>query len=99
MPEQPNLEQDPITTKSYAAYYLIATVILMGLMDLALLGVTLAALAGAVVVIGVIVPRINRAARRAQESVGIMGAALERMLLAHPEQWIWMHRRWKIKPA
>jgi len=26
-------------------------------------------------------------------------AALERMLLAHPEQWIWMHRRWKIKPA
>src|ERR1700688_2697334 len=29
VPEQPNLEQDPITTKSYAAYYLIATVILM----------------------------------------------------------------------
>ena len=21
--------------------------------------------------------------------------ALERMLLRHPEQWIWMHRRWK----
>ena len=29
MPEQPNPEQDPITTKSYAAYYLIAMVILM----------------------------------------------------------------------
>ena len=29
MPEQSNPEQDPITTKSYAAYYLIATVILM----------------------------------------------------------------------
>src|SRR5712672_724830 len=29
VPEQPNPEQDPITTKSYAAYYLIATVILM----------------------------------------------------------------------
>jgi cytochrome c2 len=29
VPEQPNLEQDPITSKSYAAYYLIATVILM----------------------------------------------------------------------
>jgi ABC-type multidrug transport system fused ATPase/permease subunit len=58
---------------------LVATVILMGLMDLALLGVTLAALSVAVVVIGVIVPRINRAARRAQESVGVMGAALERM--------------------
>jgi KDO2-lipid IV(A) lauroyltransferase len=22
--------------------------------------------------------------------------ALERILLRHPEQWIWMHRRWKI---
>jgi ABC-type multidrug transport system fused ATPase/permease subunit len=62
-----------------AVLALVATVVLMGLMDLALLGVTLAALAVAVVVIGVIVPRINRAARRAQESVGIMGAALERM--------------------
>jgi ABC-type multidrug transport system fused ATPase/permease subunit len=62
-----------------AVLALVATVILMGLMDLALLGVTLAALSVAVVVIGVIVPRINRAARRAQESVGVMGAALERM--------------------
>jgi phosphopantetheine--protein transferase-like protein len=26
-------------------------------------------------------------------------AALERMLLRHPEQWIWMHRRWKIGPS
>jgi KDO2-lipid IV(A) lauroyltransferase len=23
--------------------------------------------------------------------------ALERMVLAHPEQWIWMHKRWKLK--
>ncbi|MGB8985423.1 MAG: hypothetical protein WCC37_02215, partial [Candidatus Sulfotelmatobacter sp.] len=29
MPEKPNPEQDPITSKSYAAYYLIATLILM----------------------------------------------------------------------
>ena len=29
MPEQPNPEQDPITSKSYAAHYLIAIVILM----------------------------------------------------------------------
>jgi KDO2-lipid IV(A) lauroyltransferase len=26
-------------------------------------------------------------------------AALERMLLRHPEQWIWMHRRWKVRAA
>jgi KDO2-lipid IV(A) lauroyltransferase len=26
-------------------------------------------------------------------------AALERMLLRHPEQWIWMHRRWKLNGA
>jgi KDO2-lipid IV(A) lauroyltransferase len=26
-------------------------------------------------------------------------AALERMLLRHPEQWIWMHRRWKVAEA
>jgi KDO2-lipid IV(A) lauroyltransferase len=25
-------------------------------------------------------------------------AALERILLRHPEQWIWMHRRWKLTP-
>jgi KDO2-lipid IV(A) lauroyltransferase len=23
-------------------------------------------------------------------------AALGRILLRHPEQWIWMHRRWKL---
>ncbi len=58
---------------------LAATVVMMGLMDLTLLGVTLLALSLAVVVIGLVVPRINRAARRAQESIGVMGAALERM--------------------
>jgi ABC-type multidrug transport system fused ATPase/permease subunit len=58
---------------------LLATVVLMGVMDAVLLGVTLLALAVAGVVIGVVVPRINRASRRAQESVGVMGAALERM--------------------
>lgn len=25
--------------------------------------------------------------------------ALERIILAHPEQWNWMHRRWKLKPS
>jgi ABC-type multidrug transport system fused ATPase/permease subunit len=58
---------------------LVATIAMMALMDLVLLGVTLVALVLAGVVIGLVVPRINRAALRAQESVGVMGAALERM--------------------
>jgi ABC-type multidrug transport system fused ATPase/permease subunit len=58
---------------------LTATIVMMGLLDLVLLAVTLAALCVAAVVIGLLVPQINRAARRAQESVGVMGAALERM--------------------
>ena len=57
----------------------LATIVMMALLDPVLLGVTLAALALAGAVIGQVVPRINRAARRAQEQVGVMGAALERM--------------------
>lgn len=58
---------------------LTATVILMGVVDLVLLGVTAGVLAIAGTVVGVLVPRIHRAGRAAQESVGVMGAALERM--------------------
>ncbi|MGW2832826.1 ABC transporter ATP-binding protein [Streptomyces sp. NPDC001286] len=59
---------------------LVATVVMMGLVDPVLLGVTLAVIAGAGTVLGVIVPRINRASRRAQDAVGVMGASLERIL-------------------
>jgi len=59
---------------------LVATLVLMGLMDLVLLGVTIGVFSVTAVVIGVVVPRIGRAARQAQNSVGVMGAALERML-------------------
>jgi ATP-binding cassette subfamily C protein len=59
---------------------LMATLVLMGLMDVVLLGVTMGVFSLAALVIGVVVPRIGRAARRAQDSVGMMGAALERML-------------------
>ena len=36
---------------------------------------------------------VGEAIRRNTQSYN---AALERMLLRHPEQWIWMHRRWKL---
>jgi len=59
---------------------LVATLVLMGLMDLVLLGVTVGVFSLTALVIGIVVPRIGRAARQAQNSVGVMGAALERML-------------------
>ncbi|MEU4659970.1 ABC transporter ATP-binding protein [Streptomyces sp. NPDC023723] len=59
---------------------LLATVAMMGLVDAVLLGVTLAVIVGAGVVIGLIAPRINRASKQAQQAVGLMGAALERVL-------------------
>ncbi|MFJ5303005.1 ABC transporter ATP-binding protein [Streptomyces sp. NPDC088350] len=59
---------------------LVATVVMMGLVDPVLLGVTLAVIVGAGTVLSVIVPRINRASRQAQDAVGVMGASLERIL-------------------
>lgn len=59
---------------------LVATVVMMGFVDPVLLGVTLAVILVAGTVLGVIVPRINRASRQAQDAVGVMGAALERIL-------------------
>ncbi|MDQ2755134.1 MAG: ABC transporter ATP-binding protein/permease [Actinomycetota bacterium] len=56
-----------------------ATLVLMAVLDLVMLAVTVAAVALAVVVVGLVVPRINRASRHAQDSVGAMGAALERV--------------------
>ncbi len=59
---------------------LVATLVLMSLMDIVLFGVTLGVFSLAAVIIGLVVPKIGRAARQAQDSVGVMGAALERML-------------------
>ncbi|MEV8554055.1 ABC transporter ATP-binding protein [Streptomyces glaucescens] len=59
---------------------LVATVVMMALVDPVLLGVTMAVVFGAGTVLGVIVPRINRASRQAQDAVGAMGASLERVL-------------------
>ncbi|MGW7365158.1 ABC transporter ATP-binding protein [Streptomyces sp. NPDC054841] len=59
---------------------LVATLVMMGLVDPVLLAVTLGVVLGAGTVIGVIVPRINKASRQAQDAVGAMGASLERIL-------------------
>lgn len=59
---------------------LVATLVMMGLVDPVLLAVTLGVVLGAGIVIGVIVPRINKASRQAQDAVGAMGASLERVL-------------------
>ena len=59
---------------------LVATLAMMGFVDPVLTAVTLGVVLGAGTVIGVIVPRINRASRRAQDAVGVMGASLERTL-------------------
>ncbi|RKN07895.1 ABC transporter ATP-binding protein [Streptomyces radicis] len=59
---------------------LVATLVMMALVDAVLLLVTLGVIVVTGVVIGLIVPVINRASKRAQDSVGEMGAALERVL-------------------
>ncbi|WUT87785.1 ABC transporter ATP-binding protein/permease [Streptomyces melanogenes] len=58
----------------------VATVVMMGLLDAVLLGVTLAVIAFVGVVVAVVSPHIGRATRHTQESVGRIGAALERAL-------------------
>jgi ATP-binding cassette subfamily C protein len=59
---------------------LLATVTLMGVLDTVLLGVTLGVLAATGTVVGVILPKIKQATQRAQRSVGLMGADVERAL-------------------
>jgi ABC-type multidrug transport system fused ATPase/permease subunit len=57
----------------------VAALVLMGLLDVVLFGVTLGAVACIVLMEAVIVPRIGRAIRQTQEAIGAMSAALERM--------------------
>lgn len=59
---------------------MLATLTMMGLMDAVLLSVTLSVMICAMLIIGVVVPRIGRASRGSQDAVGVMGAALERTL-------------------
>jgi ABC-type multidrug transport system fused ATPase/permease subunit len=59
---------------------LIAIVVLMGLMDPLLLGVTLAVIAFVAVIVALVMPRIGRETRKAQAAVGLIGSSLERVL-------------------
>lgn len=74
-----------VTTQSVVstvtgALTLIAIVILMGLMDPLLLGVTAAVIVLVGVIVGTVMPRIGRETKRAQEAVGLIGSTLERIL-------------------
>ena len=63
-----------------ALFLLVGSVVLMGLLDVALLLVTLAVLAVNAVAVLLVVPRIRRATERSQAAVGGMGSGLERAL-------------------
>jgi ABC-type multidrug transport system fused ATPase/permease subunit len=59
---------------------LLATLGMMAFVDPVLLAVTVGVIVGAGAAIGTVVPRISRASKRAQESVGLMVASLERVI-------------------
>jgi ABC-type multidrug transport system fused ATPase/permease subunit len=63
-----------------AAFVLVASIVLMGMIDPVLLAVTLAVLAFNGLAVVVVVPRIRRATERSQAAVGGMGSVLERSL-------------------
>jgi ABC-type multidrug transport system fused ATPase/permease subunit len=63
-----------------AAFLLVASVVLMALLDPVLLGVTLAVLTLNGIAVLVVVPRIRRATEQSQTAVGGMNSTLERAL-------------------
>lgn len=58
----------------------LAALVLMGIVDVAMLGVTLGVVSLIAVLESVVIPRIGRATQETQRAVGQMSAALERML-------------------
>jgi ATP-binding cassette subfamily B protein/ATP-binding cassette subfamily C protein len=60
--------------------HLLATIVLMGIVSLQLLGITTVVLVVVGVAMGVVMPRIKRVTTEAQTSVGEIGAALDRSL-------------------
>jgi KDO2-lipid IV(A) lauroyltransferase len=37
-------------------------------------------------------------ARDIEQTTALFVAATERVIRAYPDQWIWIHRRWKTRP-
>jgi Kdo2-lipid IVA lauroyltransferase/acyltransferase len=44
------------------------------------------------------VPRTGDSSADVTAHTAMITAVLERHIRAHPEQWLWMHRRWKVQP-
>jgi ABC-type multidrug transport system fused ATPase/permease subunit len=65
-----------------ASVALVATLVLMGVLDLVLLGCTLAAVVIVGAIMAVLLPGIGKATQRSQEAVGRLGAELEGTLRA-----------------
>lgn len=63
-----------------AALTMVAMVVLMAWLDLPLLGVTLGVMVVVAIILVILLPQIQRATKAAQDAVGAMGAALERIL-------------------
>src|SRR6185436_20414117 len=36
--------------------------------------------------------------RDVEETTAAFTAEMEKFVRAHPEQWLWIHRRWKVRP-
>lgn len=59
------------------AVSLVGTIVLMGVLDIVLLGTTLGAIVVIAVLVGALMPRIAKAQEKAQESLGSLGGTLE----------------------
>jgi KDO2-lipid IV(A) lauroyltransferase len=44
------------------------------------------------------IPQDGSLEDRVEELTAVATAAIERQVRAHPEQWVWMHRRWRTRP-
>ena len=78
---------------------LVASVVLMGMIDPVLLAVTLAVLALNWLAVLVVVPRIRRATERSQAAVGGMGSELERSLGSFRTVKAWAPRSARSAPS